>query len=236
MATTSGAVEAGWAWYERSQGVIAWAFRNADSAQHSVLLLRNGYYFGDAFWAVYCSNPGFQTTFLDGNAAPQPLAETGITQNTAPLGLAQFGSSDQAVACFVITLFPGQAWAMLERGYGRVGGPSGIGVYEASPLAGTDFCLGYDRRAVVEWEGQTKTGLSAYRPNPSTFNTWLFQAEGTAPHRKLFPGDSVVQGRCAPPAQEAPVVQQVEQPQQTGGYREMFPPVFPDVLSPPLNP
>ena len=236
VASASGAVEAGWAWYERSQGIIAWAFRNSDPTQRTVVLLRNGYYFGNAFWAVYCSSPGFQTSFLDGNATPQPLAETGLTRNTAPLALAQFGSSSQAIVCFVITLSPGQAWGMLERGYGRIAGPSGIGLYEASPLTGTDFCIGYDRRAVVEWEEQTRTGLTAFRPNPSTFNTWLFQAEGTAPYRRLFPGDSVVSGRCAPPVQESPVVPQTQRPKETGGYTGMFPPVFPDVLSPPLNP
>ena len=231
VASASGSVEAGWAWYEKSQGVVAWAFRNSDSSRHSVILLRNSYYFGDAYWSIYSSNPGFQTSFLDGSATPRALAPSSVPQNAAPLGLVQFDGVQQAIVCFVLTLSPGQAWAMLERDFTALSPPSGVAVYEVTPTTGGEFCVAYDPRAVREWDDQTKTRLSAYTPNPSTFNTWLFQAGSGAPYRKLFPGDSVVTGRCAQITPDTTPI-----PQWTGETRDMFPPVFPDVLSPPLNP
>ena len=77
--------------------------------------------------------------------------------------------------------------------------------------------------------------LSGYSPNPSTFNTWLFQAEGIATYQKLFSGDSVIAGGCTPEAQMQmqPPAEQRASSQDTNG---LFPPVFPDVLLPPLNP
>ena len=34
----SGLVEVGWAWYEKSRGIVAWGFRNLDSSRRSVIL------------------------------------------------------------------------------------------------------------------------------------------------------------------------------------------------------
>ena len=119
---------------------------------------------------------------------------------------------------------------MLERGFDQMGPPSDVAVYEATPLAGGEYCIASDLRAVSEWDDQTRTRLAAYTPNPSTFNTWLFQAESGAPYRKVFDGDAVAKGRCS----QAPAVTPMSQP--ASETRDMFPPVFPDVLSPPLNP
>jgi hypothetical protein len=232
----SGSVEAGWAWYEKSQGVVAWAFRNSGSAQRSVILLRNSYYFGDAYWSVYSANPGFQTPFLDGNANFGKLAEGTVPQNVAPLGLVQFGGIRQAIVCFIITLAPGQAWAMLERGFAPLAPPSGAAIYDVTPVSGGDFCLGYDPRAVKDWDDQTRTRLGGYDPNPSTFNTWLFQAPIGASYRKVYPADSVAMGRCMSGPQYTPPDTPAPPPQPTYETRDMFPPVFPDVLSPPVNP
>ena len=226
----SGSVEVGWAWYEKRRGVVWWGFRNSDSRQRSVILLRNSYYLGDGYWSLYSSNPSFQTSFLDGGAAPPALAARSVPQNAAPLGLVQFDGFQNTIICFVFTLSPGQVWAMLEGGFSQAAPPTGVAVYDVTPLSGGEFCVTYDPQAARDWDDQTRIRLGAYPPNPSTFNTWLLQAERTAPYRKMFTGDSAAMGRCAPASRETPV------PNQAGETMIMFPPVFPDVLSPPINP
>jgi hypothetical protein len=226
----SGSVEVGWAWYEKRRGVVGWGFWNSDSRQRTVILQRNSHYFGDAYWSLYSSNPSFQTSFLDGRAAPPALAARSVPQNAAPLGLVQFDGFQNTIVSFVFTLSPGQAWAMLEGGFSLAAPPTGAAIYGVTPLSGGEFCVTYDPQAVRDWDDQTRTRLGAYTPNPSTFNTWLLQAESTAPYRKIFTGDSAAMGRCAPAARETPV------PRQTGETWGMFPPVFPGVLSPPINP
>ena len=229
----SGLVEVGWAWYEKVRGIVAWGFRNLDSSQHNVILLRNSYYFGDAYWPVYAANKAFRTSFLYGGVSPSPLYERTVPQNSPPLALVQFADSSRTLVCFVFTLSPGQAWAMLEGGFGALSPPSGLAVYSVTPVSGGDFCLGYDQRSVSDWYSQTRTRLDGYAPNPSTFNTWLFQAESIAIFQKLFQGDHVAAGRCG---QEAQMQTPAEQRRPAGETSGLFPAVFPDVISPPVNP
>jgi hypothetical protein len=225
----SRSVEVAWGWYDRAHGVVEWAFRNTDSREHQVILLRSSYYFGDAFWSIYSSNPSFHTSFMDGRVAASPLGETTVSENSAPLALVQFDGFPQVIVCFVFTLSGGQSWGMLEGGFGPSMEPSGMGVYDVSPLSGGEFCIAYDPQSVKEWDAQTQTRLRGYTPDPSTFNTWLFQAEGGATYRKLFSGDTAVSGRCPGPGAEP----EKEKHQYEGG---LFPAVFPGILSPPLNP
>ena len=107
-----------------------------------------------------------------------------------------------------------------------------VAIYDVAPLSSGEFCLGYDPMTVKDWNDQTRLRMEAYTPNPCTFNTRLFQAESTAPFRKQFPGDSLVAGRCpaAAAVHHAGIEHKAHQTYDT------FPPVFPDVLSPPLNP
>lgn len=231
VADSSGSVEAIWAWYERRQGVVEWAFRNQDSQPRSVILQRNSYYLGDGYWPIYSSNASFRTPFLDGGLAVGPLEERNVPLNTAPLALVQFGDFQHSVTCLVMTLGPGQAWGMLEGGFGQTGPASGFAIYDVAPLSSGEFCVGYDPAAVRDWNEQTRLRMDAYTPNPSTFTTWLFQAESGASYRKQFSGDSLSVGRCAP------VVRQTHGAEHKVHHSDvMFPPVFPDVLMPPLNP
>ncbi len=86
-----------------------------------------------------------------------------------------------------------------------------------------------------DWDDQTRTKLGGYTPNPSTFNTWLFQAENNAAFRKVFGRDTFVSGRCAPVG--TPSMDGSESPEKRPQYEGgIFPAVFPDTLSPPLNP
>ncbi len=233
VADSTGAVEAAWAWYDRRQGIVEWAFRNADSIQRSTILMRSSYYLGDGYWPIYSYNPAFRTVLLDGRETIRPLEERSVPLNTAPLGLVQFGNLQHAVICLIVTLSPGQAWGMLEGGFGQTGPASTIAIYGVTPTNGGDFCLGYDPAEVKDWNEQTKMRLSAYTPNPSTFNTWLFQAETTARYSKQFSGDSIASGRCT---EATPQVQGQAIGPKGQETSDMFPPVFPDVLLPPLNP
>jgi len=45
----SSKVSVSFGWYDQANGVVSWNFANADAVQHSVILLRNGYYFGGAY-------------------------------------------------------------------------------------------------------------------------------------------------------------------------------------------
>jgi len=47
-------VNISWKWYNEQEGLVEWTFQNQSSNQVSVILLRNGYYFGNAFW---CTKP-----------------------------------------------------------------------------------------------------------------------------------------------------------------------------------
>ena len=232
VTNSSGSVEVVWGWYDRRRGIAAWALKNSDSRERQVMLLRNSCYFGDGYWSVYYTNASFHAPFLDGRGPAPPLSQISLQGNCPPLGLVQFEGLPQAIVCFVFTLSAGQTWAMLEGGYGPSTEPSGVRVYDISPILSGEFCLGYDTRAVRDWDDQTRSALGAYTPNPSTFNTWLFQAESNASFRKVFAGDSLASGRCAPGATGNPEAPDRLPPYEGG----IFPPVFPGILSPPLNP
>jgi hypothetical protein len=231
VADSSGSVEVIWAWYERRQGVVEWALRNVDSRPRSVILLRNSYYVGDGYWPIYSSNPSFRTSFIDAREEMRPLEERNVPLNTAPLGLVEFGDFQHSVPCLIFTLSPGQAWGMIEGGFGQSGPSSVFAIYDVVPLSSGEFCVGYDPATVRDWNEQTRIRMEAYTPNPSTFNTRLFQAENTAPYRKQFSGDSLAAGRCA-----APAVHDTRVEHGVHHTEDTFPPVFPDVLLPPLNP
>ncbi len=231
-ANSSGSVDVVWGWYDRRRGVVVWALNNSDSRERQVMLFRNSYYLGDGYWSVYYNNASFHTPFLEGRGRAPPLTQNSLQGNSPPLGLVQFDGFSQAIACFAFTLSAGQTWAMLEGGYGPSMEPSGVGLYDLSPVVSGEFCAAYDTQAVKDWDDQTRTTLGGYTPNPSTFNTWLFQAENNATFRKVFAGDSFVSGRCAQvPAANGETPE--KRPAYEGG---LFPAVFPGTLSPPLNP
>ncbi len=211
-------VSVSWGWYDQSQGVVQWTFKNSDSKAHSVILLRNGYYFGGAFWPVYYANSNgrgasatnpadnFGVDFLDGSKSITPLVDNGVTNNSAPLALVGFNifdvksvSTSNSVVCFIFTIAPNTSWSILEGGFTEFS-PSGISLYEVTPLVGQDFCIGYDQQRVVDWDLQTQTNLQGYSPNPSTFNTWLLLAESDAPFDVLPYNDSYSAGPCVTPS------------------------------------
>lgn len=208
-------VSVNWSWYNEKQGVVQWRFRNTDSKEHSVTLLRNGYYFAGAFWPVYyansdgrgasATNPGdnFGTDFLAGSQQISALKDLGAQKNNPPLGLITFGNTSagdvskaNSQVLFVFTLSAGETWSMLEGGFSSAMTPSKIALYELSPVEGSKFCIGYDQKRVTDWDNQTGTSLQGYEPNPSTIYTWLLSAENDAPFDELRYVDSYSNGEC----------------------------------------
>lgn len=204
-----------WSWYNENKGVVQWTFRNTDSSEHSVILLRNGYYFAGAFWPVYYANSdgrgasatnpndNFGTDFLNGKAPISPLVNKGASNNNPPLGLVIFGSTSAAdvsksnsQVLFVFALSPNETWSMLEGGFSSQMTPTGISLYEVSALTQGDFCIGYDAKRVTDWDSQTNTTLQGYTPDPSTIDTWLLEAEAGAPFDELPYSDSYANGKC----------------------------------------
>ncbi len=187
-------IQISWKWYDESQGLVQWTFTNPGTAPATCVLLRNGYYFGGAFWPVYVANPDFGVSWA---ASLAPLADNGAANNSAPIGLLQFDDGNRQVV-FLFTLAPGQTWSMLEGGFSAADPP----VVQAAPtvtpaptVPGT-YCVGYDPAQVTDWDLQTGTTLQGYSPNPSTVSTVLVTAPGS-PDIRLFPGDSAVDGPCS---------------------------------------
>lgn len=208
-------VNVNWSWYNENQGVVQWMFKNSDSKRHSVILLRNGYYFAGAFWPVYYANSSgrgasatnpsdnFGTDFLDGKGGISPLVDKGVANNNPPLGLITFGNSNpmdvtrsNSQVLFVFTLEAGESWSMLEGGFSPSMTPTEITLYEVTPVTGSDFCIGYDEKRVTDWDNQTKTSLKGYSPDPTTFDTWLLSAENGAPFDELPYTDTYSDGNC----------------------------------------
>lgn len=207
----SSKVSVGWGWYDEASGVVEWSFKNEDTAPHSVALLRNGYYFGGAFWPVYEANSsgrGASATNPADNFGVNwatdlsPLPDNGVANNSPPLALMDFGAGRVTVN-FVFTIAPGATWSMLEGGFSAAMTPSGISLYEVTVESlgqgnPGQFCVGYDPQRVADWDAQTGTSLQGYSPNPSTFNTVEVLVESDAPYDVLpFSDPNPTLGPCA---------------------------------------
>ncbi len=178
-----------WSWYNQAQGTVAWAFVNGTSSVKSFLLLRNSYYFGNAFWPVYLNNKSFNVIFA---ATPVPLVDNGIASNSAPIAVISFPGKEEIVA-FVFTLSAGQSWSILEGGFSITSPPSGYSLLEVSFNGTSQQCITYDEKQVSDWDAQTGTSLQGYTPNPSTFYTAIFSCKGT--FIALFK-DIIKAGKC----------------------------------------
>jgi len=232
-------VSVSWSWYDQSQGVVEWTFTNQGSQRESVILLRNGYYFGGAFAPVYlanstpicptCSgNNGFGTSWVymepveggvslvDGSIPP--LVDHGSpVANAPPMAPVQFPNGQWLNFAFIFTLDPGEIWSMLEGGFSSVTPPYPQGVYQVSLGYTGPTCVGYDLQRVKDWDTQTGTSLQGYSPNPATFNIATVKALG-APYDILPFNDPPIQlSACTqqPSPQPQPQPQPSPQPNPT---------------------
>src|SRR5208282_3659222 len=81
-------VTVSWAWTDQANGNISWTFVNSDTQNsHAVVLYRNNYIFGGAFWPIYLGPDDTVSHMLDGT---QPLPT--LTGNGGqPMGIIDYG-------------------------------------------------------------------------------------------------------------------------------------------------
>jgi hypothetical protein len=199
-------VTVSWSWYDQSQGIVKWTFTNQGSQKESVILLRNGYYFGGAFAPVYLANStplcstctgsnGFGVSWiyteptqggvsLVNGEIPPLTYHSSFEENAPPMAPVQFPNGQWLNFAFIFTLNPGQTWSMLEGGFSSITPPYPQGVYPVTLGYTGKVCVGYDPQRVKDWDTQTGTNLQGYSPNPNTFNIATVIAQG-APYDVL---------------------------------------------------
>jgi len=193
-------VTVSWSWYNQSQGIVKWTFTNDGLQKESVILLRNGYYFGGAFAPVYLDNStplcsacpggkGFGVSWiyteptqggvcLVNGEIPSLMDYGSPEENAPPMAPVQFPNGQWLNFAFIFTLIPGQIWSMLEGGFSTLMPPYPQGVYQVSLGYTGPTCVGYDPQRVKDWDTQTGTSLQGYSPNPATFNIATVKALG----------------------------------------------------------
>ena len=226
-------VSVSWEWYNQSQGVVEWTFTNQGSERESVILLRNGYYFGGAFGPVYLANStplcstctngkGFGTSWIYAqpiqggvslvNGQIPPLVDHGSPEaNAPPMAPVKFPNGQWLNFAFIFTLDPGQTWSMLEGGFSLVMPPYPQGVYQVTLGYVGPTCVGYDPQRVKDWDTQTGTNLQGYSPNPNTFNIATVIAQG-APYDVLPFNDPPIELSACSQPQPSPTPQPSPQP------------------------
>jgi len=226
-----------WSWYDENQGIVEWTFHNLGKQTESVILLRNGYYFGGAFWPVYLANSpplcptctgqnGFGTHLLTQselvNGQPPSLVDNGVENNAPPMAPVYFENGSNSIygkgwqVVFVFTLNPDETWSMLEGGFSQVMPPQPQGVFTVNVGYTGTVCLGYDPQRVKDWDTQTGTNLQGYTPNPQSFNGLVtFTPEPDAPYDVLSFEDNISKGECTQPSpQPSPQPQPSPNPTQ----------------------
>jgi hypothetical protein len=188
-----------WEWYDKSQGIIKWTFTNTGKTQESVILLRNGYYFGGAFWPVYVANPEFGVTWM---TEVKPLVDNGAENNAPPIAPVTF-SNGYTQVLFIFTLSGGQTWSMLEGGFNNIM-PQFQGVYTVDNPVLQTWCIGYDPQRVKDWDNQTGTTLQGYQPDPETITAVIWQASPGAPYDALPFNDMYCDTPCPCTLQPSP--------------------------------
>ncbi len=189
-------VTVSWQWTNQSNGDISWTFVNSDqSNSHSVVLYRNGYIFGGAFWPVYLGPDDPASHMLDGSQPVPNLSGNG----GQPMALLDFGSSasPRYIVAFIFTLGPGQTFSTPEGGFNGIT-PTAGACYELVSNVTGSYCVGYDPQRVADWDSQTSTTNRGYSPNPNNFFTYAFTPEAATPEVTLGFNDSIAAGGCAP--------------------------------------
>jgi hypothetical protein len=173
-------VTVSWQWFNESEGLIEWTFKNSASEQKSVILLRSGYYFGNAFFPIYVNNPEFNTSFM---TSVEPLANVNTDSNAPPESIVTFPNGE-SIACFVFTLAPNSEWSMLEGGWSSDFTPTNVALYEVTANPVAEWSVGYSPLQVAQWDSQTGTNYTGYEPNPKTMDIISWTCSG--PYISLY--------------------------------------------------
>lgn len=184
-------ISVNWTWNNPDKGIVQWTFTNGGTGRQSVILLRNGYYFGNAFWPIYVGNPNFDVAFTSNL---DPLVDRGLNSNSAPTAVIRFPEG-RMIVCFVFTLNPGQTWSMLEGGFDKATNsqPDGVSVHPITFSEQAEVCIGYDPKQVSDWDLQTNTSYKGFSPNPRAFETVV--CDVSAQYIALF-NDPISIGTC----------------------------------------
>jgi hypothetical protein len=188
----SSSVTVSWAWTDQSKGNISWTFVNSDTSNaHTVVLYRNNYIFGGAFWPIYLG-PDAQSHMLDGT---QPIP-TLTSPGGQPMAILDYGAgaSPRYLVHFIFNIGPGQTWSTPEGGFlGGTVPTAGVCYSVTNPVAG-NFSVGYDPQRVIDWDNQLGNSDQGFSPNPKTFYTYAFQPESATPENELGYNDSIAPG------------------------------------------
>jgi len=189
-------VTVSWAWTNQGAGDISWTFVNSDPTNsHAVVLYRNNYIFGGAFWPIYLGPDDSVSHMLDGT---QPLPT--LTGNGGqPMGILDYGAgaSPRYLVHFIFNLAPGQTWSTPEGGFTGGITPTAGACYELVSNVTGNYCVGYDPQRVTDWDNQLGDTDRGFSPNPSNFFTYAFTPEPTTPENTLGFNDSIAAGSCA---------------------------------------
>ena len=178
-------------WYDIKSGTAEWSFENRSLLLKSIVLLRNGYMFGDAFWPVYVANSNgrgastnlsdnFGVNWIDTATSKIPLKNLGTAKNSMPIGLVTTSSiktgmdNSNTTVAFIFTLGSMEKYSVLEGGFSPSMPPVIQEIFPVSLLYCGQACVGYDPQRVKDWDTQTGTSLEGYSPNPASVNTCLF--------------------------------------------------------------
>lgn len=198
-------VTVSWVWTNQAKGNISWTFVNSDkNSSHAVVLYRNSYIFGGAFWPIYLGPDNPVSHMLDGTKPIPTLTGTG----GQPMGILDYGvgASPRYLVHFIFNLAPGQTWSTPEGGFtGGIIPTAGVCYELVSSVAG-NYCVGYDPTRVTDWDNQTGTTNRGYSPDPNNFFTYAFTPEPTTPENTLAFNDSIGSGSCAQLEEEEEVI------------------------------
>ncbi|WP_188679230.1 hypothetical protein [Thermogymnomonas acidicola] len=166
-------IRVSWAWYDQASGIVEWKLRNVGGGKGSVILIRDGYVFGGAFWPVYLKVFGFPVTMDDA-----PLVNMGPARNNPPLGVLTDPDGHGQVG-FVFTLSAGEAYSTLEGGFSTEFTPDSFGKIEAIsviPESVHTFIITYNVSAQCE-QYASQTGESISCPeNPVKLRSMLWRS------------------------------------------------------------
>jgi hypothetical protein len=200
------AIQVTWVWWDQNAGTVKWVFTNLSNETQSFILLRGAeaynhvtedseiqtpYYFGDAFYPIYLH---YKLTQFATSQEPLIDSET-LNANVPPLGIIKIG--DKYLVAFVFTLKPKESYSMLEGGFVKIGNttvvPYNPVAVKVVPMKTTEMCVGYNELAVAEYSAQIGEYTQGYSPNPKTYTTIVWKADG--PFVQVFPSP-VYPGKC----------------------------------------
>ncbi len=216
-----------WQWYDQTQGIVQWNFKNTGNTTTSFILQRgaslNGqqfedYIFGQAFNVMYLYNGQQFGTYLL-QSPPQPLVDQGVQNNSPPMAVVD--SPNGRSICFIFTLAPNQEWSMLEGGFQDGITPSNpvlipVTVKDPNPVT---LCDTYNPEQCQGYNQQAGTNLPC-PPNPWQITSIIMKTDQNIP---ILISDQITDGQCT--QQNSPknqCIQQIEEGLNKDNFSEIL--------------